>query len=259
MLPEWRKAVSVIGGHEDVARFVRRSAKRLGAPLDARDGYHQLPVTHLPRPLQERLDAIGFTASAKIAFRHPTPAGASYIHRSHPLVATLADHVVEQTLDVDEPEIGARTGAVFTKDVGIRTVLYLLRLRSQLLVERRGPDRRYSPLKSLLAEECLALAIRAGETPEILTDDDALALLSLEPCRNMTNGQKSHIIRQALQTLPDMKDVFERVAHERARRLLADHRRIREASDAKGLRHNVVPALPPDKIGIYVFLPMASF
>ena len=43
-----------------------------------------------------------------------------------------------------------------------------------------------------------------------------------------------------------------------AQELVADHRRIRDASDAKGLRYAVTPALPVDKIGVYVFMPMAS-
>ena len=257
VLPEWRKAVSVLGGPDDVTRFVRLSAERLGAPLDARDGFFRLPVAHLPKPLQDRLDTFGATASAKIAFKQPAPAGAAYIHRTHPLVATLADFVAEQAFDATAPEIAARTGAMFTSGVTTRTVLYLLRLRSQLIVERRGADGRWSPLKSLLAEECLGIAIQGGDTAELLKEDEALSLLSLEPGRNMPGGQKTHLIRQALSALPDLEDTFERVAKEQARRLLADHRRIREASDAKGLRHNVVPAMPVDKIGIYVFMPMA--
>ena len=271
VLPEWRKAVSVLGGPDDVARFVGLAAERLGAPLDARESYWRLPVAHLPKPLQDRIDAIGFTTSAKLAFQQPAPAGATCIHRAHPLVATLADFVAEQALDttVESPDkyrtesfqlhadIAARTGAMFTSGVATRTVLYLLRLRSQILVERRGADGRYSPLRSLLAEECLALAVRGGDSIELPTEDDALSLLSLEPARNMPDGQKTHLVRQALEALPAMEDTFERVAREQAARLLADHRRIREASDARGLRYNVVPALPVDKIGIYVFMPLA--
>ena len=91
-----------------------------------------------------------------------------------------------------------------------------------------------------------------------MTEDDALSLLTLEPGRNMADDQKVHLIRQALDALPGMEDAFARVAHEQARGLLADHRRVREASDARGLRYDVVPALPVDKIGVYVFMPMAS-
>ena len=71
VLPEWRKAVSVLGGPSDVDRFVRLSAERLGAAIDRRDGYCRMPVVHFPKPLQDRLDAIGFNASAKIAFASP--------------------------------------------------------------------------------------------------------------------------------------------------------------------------------------------
>ena len=258
VLPEWRKAVSALGGPDDVARFVRLSAERLGAPLDKRDGRFRLPVAHLPKPLQDRLDAIGFSTAANIAFRQPAPAGAAYVHRAHPLVAALADHVAEQALDADTPEIGARCSAMFTRGVDVRTVLYLLRLRSQIEIERREADGRYAALSSLLAEECLALAVRGADATELLTDADALSLLSLEAGRNMPDGQKSHFIRQALESLPALEDAFERVAQEQAARLLADHRRIREASDARGLRYNVVPALPIDNIGVYVFMPMAS-
>ena len=258
VLPEWRKAVSVLGGPDDVARFVRLSAERLGAPLDAQDGYCRLPVSHFPKPLQDRLDAIGFTASAKIAFEQPAPAGGAYVHRAHPLVTVLADHVAEQALDSGTAKVAARSGAIFTRDVEIRTVLWLLRLRSQIQVERRASDGRYAPFKSLLAEECLAIAARGSDTAELLTDEEALSLLSLQPGRNMPEGQKSHFIRQAFESLPAMEDAFERLAHDRAAMLLADHRRIREASDARGLRYTVVPALPVDKIGVYVFLPMGS-
>lgn len=259
VLPEWRKTVSVLGGAKDIARFIRSAAVRLGAPLDSHNGASRLPVNHLPKPLQERLHPIGFTATAKIAFAHPAPAGAEYIHRAHPLVSALADHVAEQALDFIDSEVGARTSAIFSRGVDKRTVLYLLRLRSQLQVEKRAAEGRYSPYKSLLAEECLAVAAKGHDAGEVLQEDDALSLLSLEPARNMPNEQKSHLIRQALADLPSMEPIFNRIAGERADQLLADHRRIREASDASGLRFHVTPALPVDKIGVYVFMPVAEF
>ena len=258
VLPEWQKSVSVLGGQDDVARFVRLAAERLGAALNQRNGYSHLPVGHFPGPLQDRLDAIGFKPTARIAFSQPTPAGSVYIHRTHPLVSILADYVAEQALDADRPEIGSRASAIFTRGVRTQTVLYLLRLRSQLQVEQRGAEGRYAPLKSLLAEECLVVAVEGNKSPRQLTEDDALSLLSLEPGRNMEEGQKTLLIGQTLGSIHALESTFERIARERARELLADHRRIREASDAKGLRYNVIPALPVDRIGVYVFMPMAS-
>ena len=258
VMPEWRKAVSALGGSDDVSRFVRLSAERLGAPLEVRDGHYRLPLGHLPQPLQDRLSATGFT-KANIAFKQPAPAGAEYIHRAHPLVAALADHVAEQALDADGmPEIGARCSAMFVRGVETRTVLYLLRLRCQIEIERRGPDGRYAPLRSLLAEECLALKTQGASPAQLLTEEETLLLLSLEPGRNMPDDMKSYQVSQVIESLPALEDTFNRVAQEQAERTLADHRRIREASDAKGLRYSVEPALPIDKIGIYVFVPMAS-
>ena len=258
VLPEWRKSVSVLGGQDDVARFVRVAAERLGAGINRRNDYSQLPIAYFPTPLRDRLGAIGFNPRAKISFERPVPAGATYIHRTHPLVATFADFVAEQALDGDGPVVGARASAMFTRGIETRTVLYLLRLRSQIQVARRRSDGRYAPLKSLLAEECLGMAIRSGGGSEWLNEDDALALLSLTPGRNMEDGQKTQLIRQTLHSLPALEPVLDRIAQERAKELLADHRRVREASDAKGLRYDVIPALPVDKIGIYVFLPMSS-
>ncbi len=258
VLPEWRKSVSVLGGRDDVARFVRVAAERLGARLDQRNGYSRLPVGHFPKPLHDRLDAVGFKPTTKIAFDRPVPAGATYIHRAHPLVTTLADYVAEQGLDADTPEIGARTNAMFTKKVKTRTVLYVVRLRNQIQVEQRCEDGRYALHKSLLAEECLAMVVQGSGIPERWSETDALSLLTSEPGRNMEMGQKSILIEQALERVTSLDPMFKHIAHERARELLEDHRRIRMASDVRGLRYQVVPALPVDKIGIYVFLPMAS-
>ncbi|MXY90260.1 MAG: DEAD/DEAH box helicase [Gammaproteobacteria bacterium] len=259
VLPEWRRAVSVLGGKRDVARFVHSAAARLGAPLESRGEVERLPVNHLPKPLQDRLDTIGFTSTAKLSFAHPAPTGADYIHRAHPLVSAFADHVAEQALDSVHSQIGARASAVFTKGVVKRTVLFLLRLRCQLQVEKRSADGRYAPHKSLLAEECLAVAVKGHDAGELLREEEALSLLSLEPARNMPDAQKSHLIGQALDELPALEALFNRIAEEQAERLLTDHRRIREASDASGLRFNVTPALPVDKIGVYVFMPAAAF
>jgi hypothetical protein len=131
-------------------------------------------------------------------------------------------------------------------------------LRHQIAVERRDPQGGYTLSKSLLAEECLGVAVRGTVAPEVLNEADALALLSLEPGRNMEDGQKSRLIAQAVDAVPELEPWFNEVAERRAEELLADHRRIREASDTRGIRYSVSPALPLDKIGVYVLMPMAK-
>ena len=258
VLPEWRKAVAVLGGEEDVARFVKNAAERLGAPLEPRRDHYRLPLGHMPKALQERLEGAGLKGTLKIGFAHPAPSGVLHIHRAHPLVANLADYIAESALEFGDPDLGARAGAMFTAGVDVRTTVYLLRLRHQITVERRDAQGRYAPAKSLLAEECLGVAVRGTAAPEVLDEADALALLSLEPGRNMEDGQKARLVSQALEAVPELEPRFNDIAQSRAEALLADHRRIREASDARGLRYSVSPALPVDKIGVYVLMPMAK-
>jgi hypothetical protein len=45
------------------------------------------------------------------------------------------------------------------------------------------------------------------------------------------------------------------VAKRRGEDLLKAHRRVRHASRLKGTNQRVEPKLPPDVLGIYVFLP----
>jgi len=258
VLPEWRKAVAVLGGEADVFRFVSNAAERLGTPLEPARDYHRLPLAHLPKALQERLEGIELKGTMKIGFTHPVPSGVLHIHRAHPLVASLADYIAESALDLGDPELGARAGAIFTAGVENRTTVYLLRLRHQIAVEHRDAQGRYVPAKSLLAEECLGVAVRGAAAPEVLDEADALAFLPLEPGRNMEDGQKTRLVAQALDAVPELEPQFNAIAQSRAEALLADHRRIREASDARGLRYSVSPALPVDKIGVYVLMPMAK-
>ncbi len=257
VLPEWKKTQSVLGGSQDVERFVRSLANRLGVQLNEQEGYFRFPAQYLPKPLQDRLNEIGFKATTKIAFSKPDM-GVTHVHGTHPLVSILADYVVEQALESDHPEVGARCSAIFTEDVTERTVLYLLRLRFQLHLERRGRDDKFELFKSLLAEECLGVSIQGPHQPKILRNEDAFKLLSVKPSRNMQSGQKSFLIQQTIDSIEDIEPIFNQIALEQSKELFEDHRRIRDASGIKGLRYRVEPCLPVDKIGIYVFMPSVN-
>ena len=255
VLPEWTKAVSALGGPEDVARFVRRAATRLGAPLEELEEWCRLPVSHLPPTLRDRLESVGVKDSTRVAFKMPAPDGAEYIHRAHPLVSILADHISEDALDTVGHGLGARCGAVFTTAVQEQSFLYVLRLRHRLQVEERLENGGSKTTKAMLAEECVAVAVRAGKDPEPITDKEAFSMLSLEPAANMPTGLKTRLVRRAIERAEIRRSVFEGLARSRADRLLEDHRRIRDASGTKGQYFQVRPALPVDLIGVYVFQP----
>lgn len=258
VLPEWEKAVSALGGEEDVLRFVRDISSRLGASLDKKDRHYRLPVGHFPKTLQERLEAVGIGSSVKLAFSHPAPTGAAFVHRSHPLVATFADYLAEQTLETENPQLGARCTAFFTGEVTVRTTIYLLRLRCQLNVEQRDRRGTFRLRKGILSEECLGVAVEGGSSLRVLPEETALSLLSVEAAKNMADGQKTMLVRQALESIHHLTGEFEGLAERRARELLEDHRRVREASEMRGVRYSVKPALPVDVIGVYVLMPVAA-
>ena len=59
---------------------------------------------------------------------------------------------------------------------------------------------------------------------------------------------------QALAQLDARKTDLDAFAERRAQTLLADHRRVREAADARG-SYSVKSLLPVDVIGLFVLLP----
>lgn len=251
VLPEWHKAITALGSQEDVERFVRRAAERLNAALEPHQQGYKLPARHLPPRLKERLEGAGLTADTlRIEFQRP--ADPRHVHRSHPLVTTLADYLAERALDGSEPELVARSGAIFTRDVTRRTVIALLRLRTQLTITHRRQQR------VALAEETLVVALKPGQAPEILGETDAAALMAAEPARNMAPDRRDREIAEALDALPAARERLEELARQRAASLLEDHRRVREASDTRFLRYEVTPCLPVDVIGLYVLLPVPT-
>jgi hypothetical protein len=211
-------------------------------------------VEHLPLRLRERLEAVGITKTLKLSFRNPPPAAVEFVHRTHPLVATLADHIAETTLADEETDVAARSGAIFTKAVTTRTTAYLLRLRCQITVEERD-GKIFRHRNTLLSEECVVLAAKGGSTPEVLGNAEALSMVAAEPAKNMDPGMRQQHVFAAVAKLADFQAAFDQIANRRAEELLADHRRVREASEVKGIRYSVAPCLPVDVIGVYVLLP----
>ncbi|MBS1169611.1 MAG: helicase domain protein [Burkholderiaceae bacterium] len=257
VLPEWQKTLAVLGGEDDVERFVRRAAVRLGAELEATTGrnagHWRLHTNGFPAALRERLAGEGLENSLRIDCHQPPAPGAQFIHRTHPLVACLADHLLEQALDdasstADEMGNVARAGAIFTSAVSTRTTVLLLRLRHQLTITQRGQSR------MLLCEETATLALEGAEGSRQLDAEKARSLMAAEPERNMPTALRDRHLLQSLDMLPRWQQLLETIARERAQALLEDHRRVREAARSVG-EYRVTPSLPVDVMGVFVLIP----
>ena len=70
----------------------------------------------------------------------------------------------------------------------------------------------------------------------------------------MNEAQRGRELSDALQNLQEADNALTQLATDRSEDLLADHRRVRDAADARG-SYEVKPQLPPDVIGIYTLVP----
>jgi superfamily II DNA or RNA helicase len=250
VLPEWRKSAAVLGGPQEVQHFVTRALSKLGAGLEPYKNHFKAPLGELPPALKERLAAEGLTGTVRIDFQQPTAQDAILIQRTHPLVVALADTLLEQALDSqnDAADGVARAGAAFVDNVPLKTTVLLLRLRHQLSVTRDGHT------KLMLCEETVAVSTTGAEALTELPLPQARTLLGTEAVRNMPSVVRDRHIQQALDTLPSWQNALNDVAKTRAQALLADHRRVREAADARG-SYQVTASLPVDVMGVYVLVP----
>lgn len=253
VLPEWRKSAAVLGDKADVQRFVTKAMNKLGVGLEPYKGYFKAPLDALPPSLKERLAAEGLSGTQRLDFKQPPAQGATYVQRTHPLVVALADTLLEQALDSQSTDVDgvARAGAAFVGHVTLKTTVLLLRLRHQLSVTRDNHTR------LMLCEETVAVSAVGADALTELPLNDARELLGAEATRNMPAVIRDRHIQQALDSLPGWQVLLESIAKTRAQALLADHRRVREAAEARGT-YQVTASLPVDVMGVYVLVPAAA-
>lgn len=258
VLLEWDKSLAAIGGRDDVQRFTDRALTRLGAGLEPMHRGFKAATASLPDEVRERLEAEGLTGTLRIDFRYPAPPPCRAVQRSHPLVAVLAETLLERSLngdaDLSSPSVLGRVGCWVSDAVTTRTTLALLRLRHQLVIRRGRRD------STLLVEEATGLAW-AGQSGRLLRGAEALALLKAPAAADVPPHVREREAAKALALLGERTAELESFAKERANALLEDHLRVRAAAyrDEKAEtreRSAQVEALPkPDVMGVFVLLP----
>lgn len=247
VLPEWHKQQEALGSADDVQRFLLSACARLNAPLERHRDKHLLHTQHLPDALRQRLADESLVPEGA---NKPLTLNLADLHRSHPLVSVLAEYLIETALQ-GESAIAARCAATVTGAVEAVTTVVLLRLRHQLAYQRHK-----QPFQ-MLAEECVALAIRGRQRPEWLTGLEAARLLESTPTGNLPREAVQHEVQLALAFLEQSRPRLEALAQERADALLADHQRVRQAVRDTLAHHSVHPCKPVDVVGVYVLLPDA--
>jgi len=250
-LNEARKAA---GGPADVASFVVDSLRAHGAAVTQKGGVVHFDLRGVDGVLRDSLRrAAGVDDSLDACFEMPAPGGAVYLSRTHPFVETLASHVMDAALDTQARGVARRAGAIRTFSVTRRTTLLLMRFRFDIVTRRDGH------VHSQLAEECRILGfVGSPDHPEWLDDKEAERLLGAEPSANILPDQAEEAVRRVVEAVDTLRPHFEGKARERAATLLDAHRRVRQAARMRGTTYEVEPKLPPDVLGIYVYLPVPA-
>ena len=255
VLPEWHKSLAALGGKEDVERFAGRALARLGGALEAMKRGFKTPLTALPADVKERLEAEGLLGTMLLDFDYPPAPRCRPVQRSHPLVSILAETLLERTLGANghdlevDPGVLGRIGCWVAGGVHSLTWVALIRLRHQLITQRGARH------NTMLVEEATAIAWRGAGNP--LEGADALSLLQPAPLSDPPPHVRDRFVAQALQHLAEKAPELNAYAERRAQALLADHRRVREASDARG-SYTVKALHPVDVIGLFVLLPQVN-
>ncbi len=246
--PEWQKVRTLLGSPANARQFVERAMARFGVPLEARKTVLLAHVDALEAGLRGRLAEHALTGSVRLATAEPAPSGTALLTRTHPLTATLAEALVEASLD---PEALAglgigRVGAWPTAAARQVTRVAVLRIRFKLTVHARKE-------RLLLAEEAALVAIQGGQI--VAAGDAARELLNAPATADLAPVARDRFLVAAKEELPSLlKGPIADFVRSRAEELMADHARLRAASGTAS-RVSVEAVLPPDVIGLFALMP----
>jgi hypothetical protein len=217
-------------------------------PVEQRKSVLLAHVDALGAGLRERLAQRGLTGSVRLATTEPAPSGTTLLTRMHPLTATLAESLVEASLDPESMsglEFG-RVGAWPTAAVQQVTRLALLRIRFKLTIHARKE-------RLLLAEEAALVAILGSRI--VAAGEEARSLLNTPAAANLAPPARDRSVAKAKEDLRGLiEGPITGFVRSRAEDLMQDHARLRAAAGSAS-RVTVEAVLPPDVIGLFVLLP----
>ena len=184
----------------------------------------------------------------RLATAEPAPSGTSLLTRTHPLTSSLAESLLEASLEPESlPDLGiGRVGAWPTPAVSVITRIALLRIRYKLTIHARKE-------RLLLAEEAALVALQgqtlvaSGNTVRDWLGTPATADLADIARKRLSDAAKAELPAMLEGPLADF-------IRQRAEELVEDHARLRAAAGSAS-RVSVEAVLPPDVIGLFVLIP----
>jgi superfamily II DNA or RNA helicase len=252
---------TAIGSEVDVESFTRAALRQYKASItDTGSGTRariEVNLQDVPRSVRETFPSIGSGTKFSARFELPVQPAELYLHRTHPLVEALATGILDASLDSETEGGAARCGATRSRRVDRRTTLLIVRLRFHIETQiRHGQS---TETRQLLAEDSQVLAFTGSpQNAEWLSREQAEALLEVTPDENIAPEIQREAIQRILDGAPLLSPHIEGAARRRAEELLEAHSRVRSAARLRGITQRVEPQLPPDILGLYVFLPATA-
>lgn len=240
---ELNEVRAAIGSGVDVLRFVKVSSETHRATFSGSDPY-RIDFKESPRPLREVLRQ---PDEIRVRFELPIEEGQLYLSRTHPLVEALSTYVMDTAFDDLSQGVAKRCGVIRTAQVKQRTTLLLLRLRYHIISTSKLGE------QALLAEDCQVAAFSGSPKSAIwLPHNEAEALLQITPDTNVAPDIARQQLRSIIADIGSIQGQLNRLAEQRGAELLDAHKRVRLH---RGISHRLETKLPPDILGLYLYLP----
>lgn len=247
-----------LGSPQQVENFVEVALREMGGQPTKHEYGFDVDVAELPAGLK---DALPRWAGKRLEFRDdfPIAPGQAVLHRTDPVVSSIAQYVLEAALD---PQLREQTGispatrasVIRTKAVSTMTILTLVRYRMQLTMASR-------PEQPLLAEHAALLGFRGRpDQREWLSPDQVEELIAARATANMSEQQARQFFVRARDAVSQCEPELAAFGSDLAAEMVAAHRRVRAASGrAASDALTQIGAEPDfDVLGIYVYLPEAA-
>jgi len=239
---------SAIGSGVEVERFTREALQALGAIVSMAGPSLSVDLRGTPQALK---DVLFSSLDLKARFAMPVQDDETYLHRTHNIVESLAAYVMDTALDPSQEGVAKRCGVIRSKAVLTRTTILMVRFRYHIITRKEGVE------TPLLAEDCRLVGFEGSpESMVWIPEVEAEKLLLTIPDASVPPDTARGFLTPILEGFGAVWPELEKIAMSRGDELLAAHRRVRTESRHKGVSYSIEPQLPPDVLGLYVFLPV---
>ena len=238
-----------IGNPKAVEEFLSHAMTVLGVQIAKDANGYILYTTNLPHVLKTTLPE---REEVKVSFLSPTPDGYLYLGRNHEFIEQLCQYLLANSFndEVTEHKL-ARASVIRTDEVETKTTILMFRVRN--VIEN------LKKTKQLIAEEMLVWGYEGtAEDRSFLSTEKAKELLNtVVPSGSLSEQQRDFMLENEIGNIAAIKKDFDKVAEERAEKLVEAHERFRKVLG--GSKYQVVqPVLPMDVMGMYILLPQNS-